>query len=167
MGSQELAEFKAMTILSALATEAVCLWDDIAEKLEDDPTLRATLGVTEQELADITGFIRRVQDGAHDHRNDLQRALEAALSAPCRRRFGASLWTKCGKRPRPLTPIYQEKRRAFSCLLAQENKMKLRRPGQRRTSATKPAAVISSSSGSRGGKRFGVSGEMQRNARFL
>ena len=92
MGSQELAEFKAMTILSALATEAVCLWDDIAEKLEEDPTLRATLGVTEQELADITGFIRRVQDGAHNHRNDLQRTLEAALSAPVRRFALDEMW---------------------------------------------------------------------------
>ena len=68
-----------MIFVSAMALEAVVLWDDIVEKFEDNPTLCTSVGVTQQELTDVAPTMRRLMDGAHDRKNDLQRTLEAAL----------------------------------------------------------------------------------------
>ena len=66
-----------MIFVSAMALESVVLWDDIVEKFEDNPTL--CMGVTQQELTDVAQTMRKLMDGAHDRKNDLQRTLEAAL----------------------------------------------------------------------------------------
>ena len=68
-----------MIFVSAMALESVVLWDDIVEKFEDNPTLCTSLGVTLQELTDVAQTMRKLMDGAHDRKNDLQRTLEAAL----------------------------------------------------------------------------------------
>ena len=77
MGSQEPQEFHRVIFVSAMALESVVLWDDIVEKFEDNPTL--CMGVTQQELTDVAQTMRKLMDGAHDRKNDLQRTLEAAL----------------------------------------------------------------------------------------
>ena len=79
MGSQELQEFHRVIFVSAMALESVVLWDDIVEKFEDNPTLCTSVGVTQQELTDVALTMRKLMDGAHDRKNDLQRTLEAAL----------------------------------------------------------------------------------------
>lgn len=68
-----------MIFVSAMALESVVLWDDIVEKFEDNPTLCTSVGVTQQELTHVALTMRRLMDGAHDRKNDLQRTLEAAL----------------------------------------------------------------------------------------
>jgi hypothetical protein len=79
MGSQEPQEFHRVIFVSAMALESVVLWDDIVEKFEDNPTLCTSVGVTQQELTDVALTMRKLMDGAHDRKNDLQRTLEAAL----------------------------------------------------------------------------------------
>lgn len=88
MSPQELQEFHTVTFLSAMAMEAVVLWDDLSEKLEDDPSLCAALGVTQGELTVVAETMRKLLDSTHDRKTDLQRTLEAAMQpvqAPARR----------------------------------------------------------------------------------
>ena len=80
MGSAEnLQTFHNVTYLSALTVEAVVLWDDVTDKLEDDPALLTALRVTKEEVDTVSRLLRRFMDHCHDHKTDLQNKLEAAM----------------------------------------------------------------------------------------
>ena len=64
MGSETLAKYHNLTYLSALAVEAVVLWDDVTDRLDADQDLLTSLRVSQQDL---------------DQVSTLQRELEAAM----------------------------------------------------------------------------------------
>lgn len=79
MGSETLAKFHNLTYLSALAMEAVVLWDDVTDRLEADQDLLTSLRMSQQDVDQVSTLLRRLMDRAHDQTNDLQRELEAAM----------------------------------------------------------------------------------------
>ena len=79
MGSVELNNFQEVVTLSSLAMDATVKWDDVTEKLEDNPGLVTVLEISQEELGQATRVLRKVMNKAHDRMNDLKRGLEQAL----------------------------------------------------------------------------------------
>ena len=81
VASEDLKRYHDLTYLSALAMQAVVVWDDLTDKCEDDPAVLASLRVTAQELQQVSDLMRRVMDRCHDRKHDLERQLLADLPA--------------------------------------------------------------------------------------
>ena len=90
VSEQQLDEFQRVTFLSAIAMEAVVVFDDIQDKMEDHPELYTSVGVTQQELKDVHDILRKFMDGAHHRKLDLRQRILRADSRPPRppQRFG-------------------------------------------------------------------------------
>eukprot|EP00435_Cladocopium_sp_Y103_P043729 s89_g12.t1 len=65
-------------MLAALSTEAVVLWDDVQEKIEDF-NLQESLELTNGELQDAERILRRVQNKIHDLMERTKAELEGDL----------------------------------------------------------------------------------------
>eukprot|EP00435_Cladocopium_sp_Y103_P067504 s659_g30.t1 len=73
-GVARVETLKQLSMLAALSTEAVVLWDDVQKKIEDF-NLQEALELTNGELQDAERILRRVRD-----RVIAQVQLEAAVA---------------------------------------------------------------------------------------
>lgn len=69
---------KQLSMLAALSTEAVVLWDDVQEKIED-LNLQESLDLTDGELHNAARILRRVQNKIHDLMEQTKVRLEGDL----------------------------------------------------------------------------------------
>ena len=79
MGSVELNNFEDAVALSALVLDATIKWDDVVEKLEDNPDWLTVLDISQEELDQTSRLMRKLMDNAHDRKSDLKTVLKQAM----------------------------------------------------------------------------------------
>ena len=79
MASPDLKTFEELVTLSSLAVDALTRWDDVTDKLDDNPALLTVLEISQAEVDQVSNFLRKVTDKVHDRKTDKLRALERLL----------------------------------------------------------------------------------------
>ena len=79
MASTDLKTFEELVTLSSLAVDALTRWDDVTDKLDDNPALLTALEISQAEVDQVSNFLRKVTDKVHDRKTDKLRALERLL----------------------------------------------------------------------------------------
>ena len=74
-----LDDFAKLTVLSTVATEATVQFDDAMDKLADDPHLKESLGLKDEELEQCEKTMRKIMDKAFDRKNDLKDEMLKSL----------------------------------------------------------------------------------------
>ena len=85
-----LDKFEEATLLSSETTTAIVAWDDVTDRLDDSENghaLLAALGVSQAEIDTVTRILRKVQNRAHDYKNDLKAELQTGRQSPEPRSF--------------------------------------------------------------------------------
>ena len=59
--------------------DATIKWDDVVEKLEDNPAWLTVLDISQEELDVTSRLMRKMMDNAHDRRSDLKTVLQQAM----------------------------------------------------------------------------------------
>ena len=77
---QKLALLESVTFLSALATEATVVFDDVTDKIEDMPELQNRLRISDEELKLCEKTLRKIMDRNFDLRGALREEVLSALS---------------------------------------------------------------------------------------
>ena len=80
-----LDKFEGATLLSSETTTVIVAWDDVTDRLDDSENghaLLAALGVSQAEIDTVTRILRKVQNRAHDYKNDLKAELQTAHPGP-------------------------------------------------------------------------------------
>ena len=75
----DLKNFEEATTLSSLAVDAIVRWDDVTDKLDDNPGLLALLEISQAEVDQVSNLLRKLSDKVHDRKSDLLRVLDRAL----------------------------------------------------------------------------------------
>ena len=79
-----LDKFEEATLLSSETTTVIVAWDDVTDRLDDSENghaLLAALGVSQAEIDTVTRILRKVQNRAHDYKNDLKAELQTGAEA--------------------------------------------------------------------------------------
>ena len=92
MAMEKLAldKFEEATLLSSETTTVIVAWDDMTDRLDDSENghaLLAALGVSQAEIDTVTRILRKVQNRAHDYKNDLKAELQTGRQSPEPRSF--------------------------------------------------------------------------------
>ena len=79
---EKLDQFEEATLLTSETTTAIVAWDDVTDRLDDNGhALLAALGVSQAEIDTVTRILRKVQNRAHDYKNDLKAELQTGAEA--------------------------------------------------------------------------------------
>lgn len=85
---EKLDQFEEATLLTSETTTAIVAWDDVTDRLDDNGhALLAALGVSQAEIDTVTRILRKVQNRAHDYKNDLKAELQTGRQSPEPRSF--------------------------------------------------------------------------------
>ena len=60
MASPDLKTFEELVTLSSLAVDALTRWDDVTDKLDDNPALLTALEISQAEVDQVSNFLRKV-----------------------------------------------------------------------------------------------------------
>ena len=77
-----LVDFEKLTVLGTVATEATLQFDDVMDKLADDPHLKEFLGLKNEELEQCEKTMRKIMDRAFDRKNDLKSQMLKSSQEP-------------------------------------------------------------------------------------
>ena len=78
----KLVDFEKLTELCTVATEATVQFDNVMDKLTDDPRLKESLGLKEEELEKREKTWRKIMDRAFDRKNDLKSQMLKSSPEP-------------------------------------------------------------------------------------